>query len=576
MRAINNEQVEGFPKKSEVKTVFVEHDLDSADTEQTVIAWTKKKLAEVGITTSQEDIEAKLLEFGFSRENFEGPITSLSGGWKMKLALARAVFEEPDILLLDEPTNHLDVKNVAWLEEYLKTTPCTSIIVSHDGGFLNNVIQHVIHYERYKLKRYRGNLTEFVKKLPSARSYFDLSASEMEFKFPEPGFLEGVKTKAKAIVRVSNMTFQYPGTSKPQLSDISFQCSLGSRIAVIGPNGAGKSTLVNVLTGELIPTTGDIYHHENIRIAYIKQHAFAHIDNHLDKTPSEYIQWRFQTGEDRETMDRANKIVTEEDEKAMDKIYTIGEDKRRVIGIHSRRKFKNSYEYECSFALGENVGLKNEKWTPMMTADNAWIPRSEIIASHAKMVADVDQKEAIASGQFRPLVRKEIEQHCAYFGLDTELVSHSRMRGLSGGQRVKVVLAACSWQRPHLIVLDEPTNYLDRDSLGALSKALKSFEGGVIIITHSKEFTENLTQEVWACMDGKMTPSGHNWVQGQGAGPRLTEKGGDDEEQRDAMGNLLAKSAKKKKLTSSEARKKKKDRMLRRKRGEEVFSDEDD
>jgi len=132
----------------------------------------------------------------------------------------------------------------------------------------------------------------------------------------------------------------------------------------------------------------------------------------------------------------------------------------------------------------------------MMTADNAWIPRTEILVSHSKMVADVDQKEALASGQFRPLVRKEIETHCANFGLDAELVSHSRMRGLSGGQRVKVVLAACSWQRPHLIVLDEPTNYLDRDSLGALSKALKSFAGGVIIITHSAEFTENLTEEV--------------------------------------------------------------------------------
>jgi elongation factor 3 len=573
MRAINNEQVEGFPKKDEVKTVFVEHDLDAADTEQTVIGWTQKKLSDVGVQIEKSAIEGKLVEFGFLQEQFENPITSLSGGWKMKLALARAVFEEPDILLLDEPTNHLDVKNVAWLEQYLINSPCTSIIVSHDSGFLNNVIQHVVHYERYKLRRYRGNLREFVKKVPSARSYYELSASEMEFKFPEPGFLEGVKTKAKAIVRVSNMSFQYPGTSKPQISNIAFQCSLGSRIAVIGPNGAGKSTLVNVLTGELIPTSGEVYQHENIRIAYIKQHAFAHIDNHLDKTPSEYIQWRFQTGEDRETMDRANKIVTEDDEKAMDKIFKIEGSQRRVIGIHSRRKFKNSYEYECSFVLGENVGQKNEKWTPMMTANNAWLPRTELLVSHAKMVSEIDQKEALASGQFRPLIRKEIEQHCANFGLDTELVSHSRMRGLSGGQRVKVVLAACSWQRPHLIVLDEPTNYLDRDSLGALSKALKSFEGGVIIITHSKEFTQNLTEEVWAVMDGKMTPSGHNWVQGQGSGPRLTGKD-DDEEKFDAMGNKIEGGKRQKKLTSSELRKKKKERMARRKRGEEITDDE--
>ena len=173
-------------------------------------------------------------------------------------------------------------------------------------------------------------------------------------------------------------------------------------------------------------------------------------------------------------MDRANKIVTEEDEKAMDKIYRIEGSQRRVIGIHSRRKFKNSYEYECSFALGDNVGMKNEKWTPMMTADNAWIPRSEILSSHAKMVAEVDQKEALASGQFRPLVRKEIESalrqlrsRCPSW-FPTPACAVCLVASVS-----RSVLAACSWQRPHLIVLDEPTNYLDRDSLGALSKALK-------------------------------------------------------------------------------------------------------
>ena len=110
----------------------------------------------------------------------------------------------------------------------------------------------------------------------------------------------------------------------------------------------------------------------------------------------------------------------------------------------------------------------------------------------------------------RPTVR------CLVF--QPELVSHSRIRGLSGGQKVKLVLAACTWQRPHLIVLDEPTNYLDRDSLGALSKAIKEFAGGVVIITHSAEFTKDLTEEVWAVLDGKMTPSGHNWVSGQGSG----------------------------------------------------------
>ena len=113
--------------------------------------------------------------------------------------------------------------------------------------------------------------------------------------------------------------------------------------------------------------------------------------------------------------------------------------------------------------------------------------------------------------------------------------------------------------RPHLIVLDEPTNYLDRDSLGALSKALKAFEGGIVIITHSAEFTKDLTEEVWAVLDGRMTPSGHNWVQGQGSGPRIEKKDDEEEDKFDAMGNKIAK--KKKKLSSAELRKKKKERM---------------
>nr|2IWH_A Chain A, ELONGATION FACTOR 3A [Saccharomyces cerevisiae]2IWH_B Chain B, ELONGATION FACTOR 3A [Saccharomyces cerevisiae]2IX3_A Chain A, Elongation Factor 3 [Saccharomyces cerevisiae]2IX3_B Chain B, Elongation Factor 3 [Saccharomyces cerevisiae] len=509
MRAIANGQVDGFPTQEECRTVYVEHDIDGTHSDTSVLDF----VFESGVGT-KEAIKDKLIEFGFTDEMIAMPISALSGGWKMKLALARAVLRNADILLLDEPTNHLDTVNVAWLVNYLNTCGITSITISHDSVFLDNVCEYIINYEGLKLRKYKGNFTEFVKKCPAAKAYEELSNTDLEFKFPEPGYLEGVKTKQKAIVKVTNMEFQYPGTSKPQITDINFQCSLSSRIAVIGPNGAGKSTLINVLTGELLPTSGEVYTHENCRIAYIKQHAFAHIESHLDKTPSEYIQWRFQTGEDRETMDRANRQINENDAEAMNKIFKIEGTPRRIAGIHSRRKFKNTYEYECSFLLGENIGMKSERWVPMMSVDNAWIPRGELVESHSKMVAEVDMKEALASGQFRPLTRKEIEEHCSMLGLDPEIVSHSRIRGLSGGQKVKLVLAAGTWQRPHLIVLDEPTNYLDRDSLGALSKALKEFEGGVIIITHSAEFTKNLTEEVWAVKDGRMTPSGHNWVSG--------------------------------------------------------------
>lgn len=241
MRAIANEQVDGFPPKSELKTVYVEHDIDGSEADTPLVDFI---IASEGVETKDRDQVHKILrEYGFTEEMVTSmPIGALSGGWKMKLALARAMLMNADILLLDEPTNHLDVVNVAWLENYLlglKTV--TSIIVSHDSGFLDHVCSDIIHYEaNYKLKRYGGNLSEFVKKVPKAASYYSLEAAQIAFAFPEPGFLEGIKTKERAILKMKNVDFQYPGTARKQLTNISMQCSLSSRVAVIGPNGAGK------------------------------------------------------------------------------------------------------------------------------------------------------------------------------------------------------------------------------------------------------------------------------------------------------------------------------------------------
>lgn len=114
---------------------------------------------------------------------------------------------------------------------------------------------------------------------------------------------------------------------------------------------------------------------------------------------------------------------------------------------------------------------------------------------------------------------------------------------------------------------------MDRESLAALIAALKVFEGGVLIITHNRDFSESLCQEVWAMRDGRLEASGHNWVEGQGSGPRIDKKDGPEEDQFDAMGNKVD-TKKAKKITSSEARKLKKDRMARKKRGEDVDDDD--
>lgn len=125
----------------------------------------------------------------------------------------------------------------------------------------------------------QGNLSEFVKKKPEARSYYELASSQgLSFVLPEPGFLEGVKTKDRPILKMHHVSFKYPSAEKNTLEDISLFCTLNSRVAVLGPNGAGKSTMIKVLTGETEPTTGTVWKHPNMRIAYVAQHAFHHIE----------------------------------------------------------------------------------------------------------------------------------------------------------------------------------------------------------------------------------------------------------------------------------------------------------
>merc|ERR1719183_1458187 len=310
MKAIANGQVENFPPPDQLKTVYVEHDIQGDLSDLNIVDYVCALCPEVPKAPAC----------------ISSCISGLSGGWKMKLALCRAILQNADILLLDEPTNHLDVANVAWLENFLLTqTEKTSMIISHDSGFLDRVTTHIIHYEdNRKLKTYKGNLAQFVKRVPRAKTYYELSDENLSFTFPEPGLLDGVKSKGKAIIRMDKCTYQYPTKTSPTVYDITLQASLNSRVAVIGPNGAGKSTLIKMFCGEVKPNCGGtVWRHQNMRIAFVHQHAFHHLDKHLDETPNEYIQWRYSSGEDRESLEDPDKVISKEEEEKMQKVQTI-------------------------------------------------------------------------------------------------------------------------------------------------------------------------------------------------------------------------------------------------------------
>ena len=565
MRAIANGQLDGFPPKEELRTVYVEHDIDASEADTPVVEFVyADPILQDASHPSHGKVEEVLTSVGFTPELQASPVASLSGGWKMKLALARAMLMEADILLLDEPTNHLDVTNVQWLVDYLTSLKdVTSMIVSHDSGFLDKVCTGIIHYEGRKLKKYRGNLSELVKHRPEAASYYALQDTQQKWVLPEPGFLEGINSKDRAILKMRDVNFKYPTAEKRVLEGVMLQVSLNSRVAVQGPNGAGKSTMIKLLTGELEPESGFVWKHPNLRVAYVAQHAFHHIENHLDKTPNQYIQWRYATGEDREAQKKVDRLTEEEEaELKMQKVQLEGEKaKRTVEKLLNRRKLKKGYEYEV-------------QWQNLPVDQTTWLTRNVLVdMGYEKLVNELDAREAAAAGLMgRPLTAANVEKMLNDLGLEPEFASHSHIRGLSGGQKVKLVLGAAMWQQPHIIVLDEPTNYLDRESLGALASALKEFGGGVVVVSHSQEFLDEVCSEKWTVGGGKLEVTGASAA--ALAAAKLEWKR--QEETTDAFGNTIKIKGPKKELSRKE--KKQKDRMkkMRKARGEAVSDSEDE
>lgn len=574
LRAVANHQVDGFPPESELRTVLVEADIQGEMSHLACLDYVTEDHRIMKLNVPREEVSRVLGSVGFTEKMLRDPITSLSGGWRMKLALARAMIQNADILLLDEPTNHLDVINVKWVQGYLNSlTDVTSIIVSHDSGLLNNCCTHILQIENLKLHLHKGNLNDFVQKVPSAASYFSLKESKFKFKFPQPGYLEGVKSKGKALMKMDGVAFTYPGNDKPTISGITVQVSLSSRVACVGVNGAGKSTMIKLLTGQLEPQVGNVWKHANCRVAYVAQHAFHHIEKHLTKSANEYIRWRYENGEDKEGLEKVTMVLTAEEEANCKKPVAIdveGSDgklvkEKRVVDRLSgaRRNGKKGFEYEVI-------------WVGKTMDSNLFMTQAQLeemgFVKHMKII---DAKLEAREGMYaRPLTQEFVEKHLEDVGLDREFGTHYRMAALSGGQKVKVVLAAAMWNQPHILILDEPTNYLDRDSLGALAGAIREYEGGVVMITHNNEFCSQLCPETWVLENGRLDCRGDpEWM--INAAKEKTTEYKPIEEMVDGNGNVIKVKQPKKVLT-------RKERMARDKRKKamaelgETISDSDD
>ena len=585
MRAIADGSLDGFPDKDEVRTVFVEADIQGELSHLNCVDYVLEYPALKGLGITSDMVRDVLKRVGFSEGKSAGsggdcddPISSLSGGWRMKLALARAMLQKADILLMDEPTNHLDVKNVKWVKTYINSLKDTTVImVSHDSGLLDECCNYIIQIKNMKLKLHKGNLSEFAKIEPEeAESFFTFKANKFKFTFPQPCFLEGVKSRGKFLMKMDNVSLTYPGNTVPTIQDITVRVSMASRVACVGVNGAGKSTMIKVLTGELEPTKGSVWKYQNAKIGYIAQHAFYHIEKHLNKTPNEYIRWRFQYGDDREGLDKASMKLSDSDLASLriPITYTYKNEKGQI-------KKEERIIKECTGQRKEDDKKRKQflyevSWMDKGYDSNSWYSLSELVKFnpiYEKVIRMIDNKIANKESLMsRPLTKENVEKHLGDIGLESEYATHFRINSLSGGQKVKVVLAAAMWDQPHILILDEPTNYLDRDSLGALADAIEKYEGGIIMITHNDAFCRQLCPERWVLEKGRLNTEGDiEWME-NAAKQEVTFTQID--EMVDATGNEVKRKSKKK-LNAKEKKKMMKYIKQKISDGEDLDSEEE-
>ena len=259
-------------------------------------------------------IKSILYGLGFTHESMEQSSSIFSGGWRMRISLARALYIEPDLLLLDEPTNHLDLEAIIWLSNYMESWKGIAIIVSHNIGFLNETCSQIMNIENLKLVTYRGNYTMFKKLLEQKHKnqikiYEAYEKKLKEFKknnssksavdefikknmVPKPDKQYYVKINFQPtnsfkshVIKLEELCFSY--SDKEILKNVEIGIDMNTRATLVGLNGSGKSTLMKLISGEIKPSSGTVWIQNNLRIGYYNQHFEEQLP--MDKTPIEYL-----------------------------------------------------------------------------------------------------------------------------------------------------------------------------------------------------------------------------------------------------------------------------------------------
>ncbi|HKW83589.1 MAG TPA: ATP-binding cassette domain-containing protein [Burkholderiaceae bacterium] len=414
-----------------------------ADDDGHAMAEAHHAISDAGGFDARPRAQAMLLGLGFKSHQLDAPVNSFSGGWRMRLQLARALMCPADLMLLDEPTNHLDLDALVWLEAWLQRYDGTLIIISHDREFLDAITKVTLHLDETKLTRYTGNYTAFeemrAERLEQAQASY---AKQLERVAHLQKFIDRFKAKAskakqaqsrvKALARMEKLApvltssdFQFEfrepmNLPNPMLAFSDVGCGYaaadaparrivdginrsvlaGQRIGILGANGQGKSTFVKTVAGDLPALAGTITQGKGLTIGYFAQQE-------LD-------------------------------------VLSLGDGAL----MHMVR-------------LARDVGP--------------------------------------------PAREQELRDFLGSFRFVGDMVTQP-VGTLSGGEKARLVLAMLVWQRPNLLLLDEPTNHLDLTTREALSMALNEFEGTVMLVSHDRALLREVCDEFWLVAGGRVTP----------------------------------------------------------------------
>jgi len=402
-------------------------------------------LADAGEHDALPRAQALILGLGFKVDELDQPVNRFSGGWRMRLQLARSLMCPSDLLLLDEPTNHLDLDALVWLESWLQRYNGTLLVISHDREFLDAVTRTTVHIDHARLTRYGGNYSAFeeqrsqqlllqqaafakqqdriahlqqfinrfkakASKAKQAQSRVKalermervaplLSDAEFTFEFKAPGQLPNPMLALSDTV----LGYQVEGRAQVIVRGVNRSVMAGQRIGILGANGQGKSTLVKTIAGQIAPLSGQVIAGRGLRIGYFAQQELDVL--RAQDTPLEHM-----------------------------------------------------------------IRLARE--------------------------ADTGQREAGREQDLRGFLGS--------FNFSGDMVQQT-VGSMSGGEKARLVLAMMVWQRPNLLLLDEPTNHLDLNTREALSVALNEFEGTVLLVSHDRALLRAVCDEFWLVGGGGLS-----------------------------------------------------------------------